>query len=103
MRYLVVILALIPAAWGQNNLLLLGAGAGVSGGGATTSRVFNGSTQDLTNSGTAYLSGVTAFTIAFWMKSGSLTQTNTWMLTFGNAEIFGVIYGYSNTSSKANV
>ena len=70
---------------------------------ASTSRTFNGSSQQLSNSGTQYLGSAGTFTIAFQIKSASLTQSNTWVLALGNSGELGVLYGYTSSSSKANV
>lgn len=88
------------SAFGQ---MLPGPGGNVTVSSSTTARLFNGSSDQLTNS-TCYLNvlqaGTSPFTISLWFKSAGLTQTNTYaMLDNVSGNQVALIYGFVNDGS----
>jgi hypothetical protein len=76
-----------------------GPGRSGGGGGATTARSFAGSSF-LSSTSTGYFAGASSFTIAYWFKSADVTQTNTYVIEFGNGNGDpAIIYGYANDGS----
>ena len=69
---------------------------------SSTSRI-NATNGILTNS-VAYLSGSSAFSVAFWAKATSASTTNSYILQMGNASTnASVIYGFVSTCGTSMV
>lgn len=71
---------------------------------ATTARAYNGTATDHLTNSIDYFSGASAFTIAFWFKSGGTGQINSylWSTSTGGNQT-SVLYGYSSPGGIAAV
>jgi len=93
----VALFLLGSVAFGQ---ILPGPGGNVTASSSTTGRLFNGSSDNLTNS-TCYLNiAINPFTISFWFQSADVTQTNAYvMIDSISGNQISVIYGFVNDGS----
>lgn len=104
MRRLLILALVSSVLVAHAQTILPVVGSTFAGAVATTARNFSGVAGDHLDNSIAYLNGTGAFTVTFWFKSGSTSQTNTYVAEFGDTgSQVSIIYGYAPAGTPKQI